>query len=177
MAKQYEGNGVPVENPRRIEAPCPECGGRRLKKEALAVTVDGKNIAEVSEMSVRDAVRFFENLHLTEKERLIARLILKEVHSRLGVLRDVGLDYLTLSRSACEIRGEPFSAIETVACDTFNFSAMSFCVMIAFPLCLYVYIMNQKRPFVKRGGGKNGNFFFMPRPAASGPGGRTVKNG
>ena len=85
--------------------PCPECGGRRLKKEALAVTVDGKNIAEVSEMSVRDAVRFFENIHLTEKERLIARLILKEVNSRLGFLRDVGLDYLTLSRSACTLSG------------------------------------------------------------------------
>ncbi len=85
--------------------PCPECGGRRLKRESLAVTVDGKNIAEISELSVRDALGFFENVHLTEKERIIAHQVLKEVNSRLGFLRDVGLEYLTLSRSAATLSG------------------------------------------------------------------------
>ena len=88
-----------------VNTPCPVCGGRRLKKEALAVTVGGKNIADVSELSVRDAIGFFENLRLTEKEALIARQILREVNSRLGFLRDVGLDYLTLARSACTLSG------------------------------------------------------------------------
>ncbi len=85
--------------------PCPACGGRRLKREALAVTVGGKNIAEVSEMPVRDAHSFFANLKLTEKQQVIARQILKEVQSRLGFLADVGLDYLTLSRSASTLSG------------------------------------------------------------------------
>ena len=88
-----------------VSTPCPECGGKRLKKESLAVTVGEKNIAEVSDMAVRDAVKFFESVRLTEKEALIARQILKEVNSRLGFLRDVGLDYLTLSRSACTLSG------------------------------------------------------------------------
>ena len=88
-----------------VNTPCPVCGGRRLKKESLAVTVGEKNIAEVSEMSVRDAIGFFESLRLTEKEALIARQILREVNSRLGFLRDVGLDYLTLARSACTLSG------------------------------------------------------------------------
>ena len=85
--------------------PCPECGGKRLKKEALAVTVDDKNIAEVSDMSIRDSLKFFENVHLSEKERMIARQILKEINSRLGFLKNVGLDYLTLSRSAGTLSG------------------------------------------------------------------------
>ena len=85
--------------------PCPECKGRRLKREALAVTIGGKNIAEVSEMPVRDAHDFFAQLKLTEKQQTIARQILKEVQSRLGFLRDVGLDYLTLSRNASTLSG------------------------------------------------------------------------
>ncbi len=85
--------------------PCPDCKGRRLKRESLAVTVNDKNIAEISEMSVRDALDFFEHVELTEKEQMIARQILKEVNSRLGFLRDVGLDYLTLSRSASTLSG------------------------------------------------------------------------
>ena len=84
---------------------CPECKGRRLKREALAVTLGGRNIAEVSEMPVREACRFFESLELTEKQQIIARQILKEVQSRLGFLSNVGLDYLTLSRSACTLSG------------------------------------------------------------------------
>ena len=85
--------------------PCPDCRGRRLKREALAVTIDGKNIAEVSEMPVRDAHSFFAHLKLTEKQQIIARQILKEVQSRLGFLADVGLDYLTLARSASTLSG------------------------------------------------------------------------
>ena len=85
--------------------PCPECGGRRLKREALAVTINNKNLAEVSDMPVRDAHSFFANLKLTEKQQMIARQILKEVQSRLGFLSDVGLDYLTLSRNASTLSG------------------------------------------------------------------------
>ncbi len=85
--------------------PCPECKGRRLKREALAVTINDKNIAEISEMPVRDAHSFFAQLKLTEKQRMIADQILKEIQSRLGFLSDVGLDYLTLSRSASTLSG------------------------------------------------------------------------
>ena len=85
--------------------PCPECGGKRLRKEALAVTVNDKNIAEISDLSIRDAVHFFENVTLSEKEKIIARQILKEINSRLGFLKNVGLDYLTLSRSASTLSG------------------------------------------------------------------------
>ena len=85
--------------------PCPECKGRRLKREALAVTINGLNIAEISEMPVRDAHSFFAQLKLSEKQQIIARQILKEVQSRLGFLKDVGLDYLTLSRNACTLSG------------------------------------------------------------------------
>ena len=84
---------------------CPECKGHRLKKEALAVTINDKSIADVSDMSVLDARRFFDNLVLTEKEQLIARQILKEIQSRLGFLCDVGLGYLTLSRNASTLSG------------------------------------------------------------------------
>lgn len=84
---------------------CPDCGGKRLKREALSVTVQGKSIAEVSDMSVRDAREFFEHLELTEKQQIIARQILKEIQSRLGFLCDVGLGYLTLSRNASTLSG------------------------------------------------------------------------
>ena len=85
--------------------PCPECKGRRLRREALAVTIGGKNLAEVSEMSVRDARGFFDCLQLSEKQQIIACQILKEVQSRLGFLADVGLGYLTLARSASTLSG------------------------------------------------------------------------
>lgn len=84
---------------------CPECGGDRLKKEVLAVTVGEKSIAEVSRMSVRDALEFFSSLVLTEKEHMIARQILKEIGARLGFLSDVGLNYLTLARAAGSLSG------------------------------------------------------------------------
>jgi excinuclease ABC subunit A len=84
---------------------CPSCHGRRLKPHSLAVRVGGKNIAEVTDMSVVEALEFFEHLELTEKEQAIARLILREISARLGFLRDVGLEYLTLSRSAGTLSG------------------------------------------------------------------------
>ncbi len=87
------------------QVPCPDCGGRRLKREALAVTVQGRNISEVTDLSVRDARQFFRGLTLTEKEAVIAAQILKEIHARLGFLNDVGLGYLTLSRPAGTLSG------------------------------------------------------------------------
>ncbi|MFZ5626355.1 MAG: excinuclease ABC subunit UvrA, partial [Bacillota bacterium] len=85
--------------------PCPACQGARLKPEALAVLVGGKNIREVTDLSVEEALRFFEELALTEREQLIARQILKEIKARLGFLNNVGLDYLTLSRAAHTLSG------------------------------------------------------------------------
>ena len=84
---------------------CPACHGLRLKPEALAVTVGGRNLAEVSALSIRDCRDFFKSLTLTEKERLIAQQILKEINARLGFLIDVGLGYLTLSRAAGSLSG------------------------------------------------------------------------
>ncbi|MCL2112231.1 MAG: excinuclease ABC subunit UvrA [Clostridiales bacterium] len=87
--------------------PCGTCGGRRLKPEVLAVTVGGKNIAELSDMSVRTAGDFIEELAkgLGEKDAAIARQILKEIRARFSFLVNVGLDYLTLSRSAGTLSG------------------------------------------------------------------------
>lgn len=84
---------------------CPECHGERLKSETLAVTVGGKNIAEVTKMPVKECKEFFENLELSEKEKIISRQILKEINARLKFLIDVGLDYLTLARSAGTLSG------------------------------------------------------------------------
>ncbi len=85
--------------------PCPACKGRRLRPQSLAVRVGDKNISEVTDLSVVESLHFFEGLTLTDKEYQIARQILKEIESRLGFLRDVGLDYLTLSRSAGTLSG------------------------------------------------------------------------
>lgn len=85
--------------------PCPQCEGKRLKKESLAVTVGGKNIHEVSEMPINDCLRFFEELKLSERDRMIAHQILKEIKARLKFLVDVGLDYLTLHRTAGTLSG------------------------------------------------------------------------
>ena len=87
------------------ECPCPECGGRRLRKESLAVTVGGKNIYEFTTLSVEDALVWLDSLTLTEQQLLIADRILKEIRSRLGFLKSVGLGYLTLSRSAGTLSG------------------------------------------------------------------------
>ncbi len=84
---------------------CPECHGKRFKPEILAVTVGGKNIADLSDLSVRDALSFIEGLQLSAKDAAIAYQVLKEIKSRLKFLIDVGLDYLTLSRSAGTLSG------------------------------------------------------------------------
>ena len=87
------------------EIPCKACHGARLKPETLAVTVGGKNIDEVTRMTIREADEFFTQLTLTPREAKIAAQILKEIHARLHFLLDVGLDYLTLSRSAGTLSG------------------------------------------------------------------------
>ncbi len=87
------------------EESCPECHGRRLKKEILGVTVGGRNISEVTEMSVAQCYEFFEGLSFTEREKFIADRIVKEINDRLGFLKSVGLEYLTLSRSAGTLSG------------------------------------------------------------------------
>lgn len=87
------------------QQPCPKCKGYRLKPESLAVKVGGKHISEVTDYSIADVRSFFAHLELTEKEQAIARLILREIESRLGFLVNVGLDYLTLSRSAGTLSG------------------------------------------------------------------------
>jgi excinuclease ABC subunit A len=87
------------------DRPCPACGGSRLKPESLAVTVVGRNIAEVTRLSVTQADAFFAGLELTEREQIIARGILKEIRERLRFMIDVGLDYLTLERSATTLSG------------------------------------------------------------------------
>ena len=84
---------------------CPVCNGKRLKKEALSVYLGGKNIAELCDLSVEDLFAFFDNLQLTHTEHLIADVILKEIRARLGFLRNVGLSYLNLSRSAATLSG------------------------------------------------------------------------
>ncbi|MCG8606936.1 excinuclease ABC subunit UvrA, partial [bacterium] len=84
---------------------CPQCHGARLRKEALAVRVANKNIHELTGMSIKQASRFFSKLTLTEREQTIARQILKEICDRLGFLVNVGLDYLTLDRSAGTLSG------------------------------------------------------------------------
>ncbi len=84
---------------------CPACKGKRLKDIVLSVTVGDKNIADVCDMSVNDAIDFFETLTLSETEKLIAERILKEIRERLGFLKNVGLEYLTMSRSAGTLSG------------------------------------------------------------------------
>ena len=85
--------------------PCPDCHGERLKKEILAVTVAGKNISEFCHMSVSEALDFVEHMQLTEREQMIGDRILKEIKERLGFLNNVGLEYLTLARSASTLSG------------------------------------------------------------------------
>ena len=87
------------------EVPCPDCRGRRLKKEVLAVTVGGLNIAEYSEKSVVKAIEFMEQLELSEMQHQIGDRVIKEILDRLGFLRSVGLEYLTLSRPSGTLSG------------------------------------------------------------------------
>ncbi|HEU4966872.1 MAG TPA: excinuclease ABC subunit UvrA [Candidatus Saccharimonadales bacterium] len=88
-----------------VEKPCYACKGRRLKPEVLAVTVYGKSIMDVCDQSIDDAYQWFSHLELTDKERTIGKLILKEICARLQFLVDVGLNYLTLLRSATTLSG------------------------------------------------------------------------
>ena len=87
------------------ECPCPTCKGKRLRKEALAVTVGELNINAFTEMSVLDELAFVDRLELTQQQHLIADRVLKEIKARLGFLQSVGLGYLTLSRSAATLSG------------------------------------------------------------------------
>ena len=87
------------------QKPCEECGGKRLKPETLAVTVGGRNIWDLTGLSVTDSLKFFETVKLNKTERTIAYQILKEINARLGFMKNVGLDYLTLERKAATLSG------------------------------------------------------------------------
>ena len=87
------------------EVPCPHCGGARLKPATLAVTVGGKNISEVCDLAIGESSKFLASLELSERDRLIAERVVKEVNARMSFLLDVGLDYLTLGRSAGTLAG------------------------------------------------------------------------
>ncbi|MEH7413725.1 excinuclease ABC subunit UvrA [Neobacillus drentensis] len=87
------------------QQPCPTCKGYRLKKESMAVLINGSHISQVTDLSIKDAQSFFSELKLSEKEMQIAALIFREISERLGFLINVGLDYLTLSRTAGTLSG------------------------------------------------------------------------
>jgi excinuclease ABC subunit A len=87
------------------EIPCRACKGTRLRPESLAVTVGGQNIAELTDLSIRDSLTFTQSVELSDRERMIAERLLKEIRSRLGFLVDVGLDYLTLNRASATLAG------------------------------------------------------------------------
>jgi excinuclease ABC subunit A len=95
--EQYEGY--------MREVPCHACEGARLKPSSLAVTINGKHISEVCDLSISESATFLAGLELSERDRLIAERVTKEINARLGFLLDVGLDYLTLSRSAGTLAG------------------------------------------------------------------------
>ncbi len=88
-----------------VSKTCEVCGGKRLRKEALSVTVGDKNIAELTDMSIENLYKFMSELTLTEREQLIANQIIKEINARITFLLNVGLSYLTLSRSAATLSG------------------------------------------------------------------------
>ncbi|MEV4095620.1 excinuclease ABC subunit UvrA [Streptosporangium saharense] len=97
MREKYEGY--------MREIPCPACQGARLKPVSLAVTVEGRSIAEVSSMSIGDCARFLAGLTLSERDMQIAERVVKEINARMGFLLDVGLDYLTMDRAAGTLAG------------------------------------------------------------------------
>lgn len=88
-----------------VDTPCPSCKGKRLREDVLSVKINGLNIAEATDLSISKAIEFFNNLSLTEKQATIGEQILKEINERLRFLRDVGLDYLTLSRMSGSLSG------------------------------------------------------------------------
>ena len=104
--RQTESNGVRewIEQYMTIR-PCPKCSGARLRKESLAVRVGGQNINQITLLSVRAAKEFFEGLSLSKKEQTISKQILKEINERLAFMLNVGLDYLTLDRTAASLSG------------------------------------------------------------------------
>ena len=103
---QTSSDGVKYDIERYMRtAPCTVCGGKRLKKEALSVYLGGKNIWDLCEMSVDKLYEFVDNLSLTETEHMIADAIVKEIKNRIGFLRNVGLNYLTLARTANTLSG------------------------------------------------------------------------
>ena len=87
------------------EVPCPECGGARLKPESLAVTVDGRNIFELCQLSIARSAAALQSLQLSERDQMIAERVVREIRSRMQFLLDVGLDYLSLNRSAATLAG------------------------------------------------------------------------
>ncbi|MDO8361830.1 MAG: excinuclease ABC subunit UvrA, partial [Actinomycetota bacterium] len=95
--EQYEGY--------MREVPCPKCAGARLKPSTLAVTINDKNIAEICELPIGESAKFLTGLELSERDKMIAERVTKEINARLGFLLDVGLDYLSLSRSAGTLAG------------------------------------------------------------------------
>ena len=84
---------------------CPECGGARLRKESLGVTVGGINIDEFVNKSIDEEIEFLDSLNLSERDKMIAEQIIKEIRSRLNFLSSVGLNYLTLARSSATLSG------------------------------------------------------------------------
>ncbi len=90
---------------------CPVCNGARLKKESLSVTLGGKNIYEFTRMTIEQAYGFIQSLHLTEKQKLIAERLLREIQNRIGFLHDVGLDYISLDRMAGTLSGGEYQRI------------------------------------------------------------------
>ena len=104
--KETQSEGVRAELEEVMsECPCPGCRGKRLRKEALAVTVGGVNIADYSDKSVVEALDFIDRLTLTQQQNMIGERIIKEIKARLGFLRSVGLEYLTLSRASASLSG------------------------------------------------------------------------
>lgn len=102
---QDGGNGVEELEEFMNVSPCPQCGGTRLKKEVLSIKVGGKSIAEVTQLYVQEALEFLTHLELTPRSQKIAQNILKEIEERLRFMIEVGLDYLTLSRTASTLSG------------------------------------------------------------------------
>ena len=88
-----------------VERICKVCNGKRLKPEVLSVTVGDKNIMEICELSIKDSLKFFLDLKLTNKQELIAKEILKEIRERLSFMINVGLDYLNLARETKTLSG------------------------------------------------------------------------
>ncbi len=104
--RETSSEGVKTEIERLMKlSPCETCKGKRLKKEALAVTIGDKNISEISDYSIKDLKNYFLNLKLSERDIIIAKQILKEINARLDFLLNVGLSYLTLSRQAATLSG------------------------------------------------------------------------